>query len=70
MSIEFTLLTNRLYIKLPLGLFGWLGWLVFLGVIVILLWRWRKYNQHLTGLQWGLFGGITILAPLASLFII
>jgi PAS domain S-box-containing protein len=70
MSIEFTLLTNRLYIKLPLGLFGWLGWLLLLGVIVILLLRWREHNQRLTGMQWGFFFITAILAPLASLFVI
>lgn len=70
MSIEFTLLTNRLYIKLPLGLFGWLGWLVLLGGIVIMLWRWRAYNHRLTMLQWGLFFVTAIFTPLASLFVI
>ncbi len=70
MSIEFTLLTNRLYIKLPLGLFGWLGWLVLLGGIGILLWRWRAYNHRLTGLQWGLFFVSLLVTPLLSLFIV
>ena len=70
MSIEFTLLTNRLYIKLPLGLFGWLGWLLLLGVIMFLLWRWREYNRRLGGVQWGLLFLLAILAPLASLFVI
>jgi PAS domain S-box-containing protein len=70
MSIEFTLLANRLYIKLPLGLFGWLGWLLLLGVIVFLLLHWREHNRRLTGLQWGLFFVTILLTPLASLFII
>jgi len=70
MSIELTLLTNRLYIKLPLGLFGWLGWLILLGGIVLLLYRWRGYNCRLKGWQWGLFFGAAILTPLASLFVL
>jgi PAS domain S-box-containing protein len=70
MSIEFTLLAYRLYVKLPLGLFGWLGWLLLLGAIFLLLWRWREYNRRLTGSLWGIFLLIAILAPLASLFII
>ncbi len=70
MAIEFTLLTVRLYIKLPLGLFAWLGWLVLLGGIAIMLWRWRGYNRRFKGLQWVLFLGAAILTPLASLFVI
>lgn len=72
MSIELTLLTktNRLYIKLPPGIFAWLGWFVLLGVIVYLLWRWKNYNIRLRGLQRILFLTTAILTPLASLFVI
>lgn len=70
MSLEFSLLTGPFYIELPRDLFGWLGWLALLVVIISLLWRWRGYNQKLLKPHWGIFLGLLLLTPLVSLFIV
>jgi hypothetical protein len=69
MDIESTLFTNPSYIEQPQGLIGWLGWLVFLGGVVFLLWRWLPYNKKWGGVQWGIFIALLILLPLTNLFL-
>jgi two-component system, OmpR family, phosphate regulon sensor histidine kinase PhoR len=70
MSIELTLFGNPIYIELPQGLVGWIGWLVLLGGVIFLLWRWRQYNRHWTRFHWGIFIALFFLLLLTNLFLV
>jgi PAS domain S-box-containing protein len=62
-------LSNPVYIELPNRLTGWLGWLAFLGIVVLLVWRWRVYQPKYDRFHWGLFTILNLLVPVTSLFI-
>ena len=71
MSLKPTLFSGPLYIELPEGLLGWLGWLLFVGVIGWLLFKWwGHHRKKWTGRQWSLLLGLAVLLPLTSLFIV
>jgi PAS domain S-box-containing protein len=70
MSIEFTLLSNKIYITPPQGLTGWLGWFLLLGLLIALIWRFRRYNKRFNNLRWGIFGMLLVLVPLTSLLMV
>ncbi|HNT23535.1 MAG TPA: ATP-binding protein [Anaerolineales bacterium] len=69
MNIESTLFTNTSYIEQPDGLIGWLGWLVFLGGVIFLLWRWLPYNKKMGRVQWVILAVLVLLLPLTNLFL-
>ncbi len=41
------LISNPISLELPGSLLGWIGWLLFLGLIILLNYRWRMFNQPL-----------------------
>ena len=69
MSLIIGLFSEVPFILLPGDWFGWLGLLFWLGVISILLWRWRKYNQPWNQSRWLILGGLLVLTPLTSLLL-
>jgi signal transduction histidine kinase len=52
----------------PVEFIGWLGWFVFLGLLVWLLWVWRHAQLPLEGRNGGIFAGLIVLVTLATLF--
>ena len=73
MQFELSLLSNPIYIDLPAGLIGWLGWFALLGALVFLVsWSLTKSPLLQHGESWGRWGLIFtllfILVPLTSLF--
>ncbi len=68
MVIDFTLLGSTLYIDQPQELVGWVGWLLFAGILALLLYRWRALNKKWTGLQGGIFVGLLVLLILTNIF--
>ena len=61
-----TLLPPSSFVELPQGLVGWAGFVVLLGVILFLLWKWRKYNKPLGSRQVLLLVGLLALTVIFS----
>ncbi len=80
MSFEITLLNNPVYIDLPQGWAGWLGWAVLFAIALILLAgkilddRARRSSSKSLSkssrVVWGIFVALLILLPLTSLFLV
>ena len=64
-ELTFLVLNNPSLI-FPSSIIGWLGWLVLLGVILYLLFRWRVYNQPWTRTRRLIFLVLLILVPITS----
>ena len=56
------------YLTAP-TLFGWVVWLLLLGVTGYSLYFWRRYHLSWKGRQWGMFFGLLVLAPIAVLLV-
>jgi PAS domain S-box-containing protein len=69
MSIELSLLTQSISLKLPPDWVGWLGLLVFLLGVGFMLWRWRAYQKPWQASSWGILALLAVLTPLTSLFV-
>jgi signal transduction histidine kinase/HAMP domain-containing protein len=70
MSIELTLLSSDIHIVPPQGLTGWLGWVLLLGLLIVLMWRFRRYNKRFNNQRWGIFALLLVLVPLTSLLMV
>jgi signal transduction histidine kinase/HAMP domain-containing protein len=75
MQFALTLFGNPLYIDLPTGLVGWLGWFMLLGVILVILgYNLSRAPMIFPGtklLNWaGIFLFLLILVPITSLFLV
>jgi PAS domain S-box-containing protein len=70
MSLDLTLFSDRLYIELPHGLVGWLGWFTLLAVTALFLRRWRGLQKSWKRKHWILFAVLALLIPLTSLFLV
>ena len=75
MNFELSLLTNPLYIDPPQGLVGWLGWLLFLGMLLALFFRQQqseKSRPRMTTLKWrrGLFITLLMVSFFTTLLLI
>ena len=70
MIIDFTLLGNPLRIDQPQELVGWVAWLLLLGILVILLFSFRKFNKRWSHLQGGIFVALLILLLVTNLFFV
>lgn len=70
MSVDITLFTGPIYVELPQGWIGWLGWLSLLVIVVSLLVKWWGYQKKWNNADWGIFFGLLLLAPLASLLLV
>ncbi len=68
MTLELAYFSNRFDIIAPQGMLGWVGWLAFLGLIIYLAWRWRKYNKPWKRAQLLAFIGLLLLIPLSYMF--
>jgi signal transduction histidine kinase len=53
----------------PASPVGWLGWFVFLGLIIVLLRSWRQMQLPWDGRNWGIFAGLILLTILSTLYI-
>jgi hypothetical protein len=73
MSILFTLLSRSPYFDLPQSLAGRLsfalGWLLYLSLVCLLLWRSRGYQKKLGRQDWFVLLGLGLLVPVTSLFL-
>ena len=54
---------------LPASLPGWLGWFVFLGLLVWLLWSWRFYQSAWDRRSWAIFIALGFLTVFTSLLV-
>ena len=63
------LITNPISFKLPSSLLGWLGWILFLGLIILLNYRWRIFNQSLDNWHRRAFIILLISVPVSSLIL-
>jgi hypothetical protein len=61
------LISTSPYIELPQGLGGWSGFLILIGVLLALAWKWRAYNRPWKGAQWAAFILLVVLQVIASL---
>jgi signal transduction histidine kinase/HAMP domain-containing protein len=51
----------------PASIVGWLGWFVFLGLVIGLTRSWRQIQLPWDGRSWGIFAALFILAILSTL---
>jgi signal transduction histidine kinase/HAMP domain-containing protein len=64
-----SLLSSNAYIEYPQGWVGWSGLAFLLGLTVLLMWWWRKYNRPLGSRQIILLVGLLVFTVAAGLFI-
>ena len=74
MQFELSLLNNPIYIDLPAGLIGWLGWFALLGAVVFLVsWSLTRSPLIRPGENWVrwvlIFALLFVLVPLTSLVV-
>jgi len=69
MTLIIGLFSEVPFFLLPSDWIGWLGFLVWLGVIIALLWRWWGYNKPWGQNQWLILLSLLVLTPLASLLL-
>jgi signal transduction histidine kinase len=55
------------FILLPSDWIGWLGLLFYFGVIISLVWYWRKFNHSWQSVQWLILIGLLLITPITSL---
>src|SRR5262245_5748691 len=67
MQFVTSLLDNLAYLN-PLSPAGWMVWLGLVGLLLVLLLRWRKYQPIWGPQQWGIFILLIVAAPLSALF--
>ena len=53
----------------PVTFIGWLGWFVFLGLIIWLAWTWRQAQLPWNALNGSIFAGLIVLMIISNLFI-
>jgi len=68
MQFQATLLTDLAYLN-PLSLAGWLVWLGLVGLLVVALLNWRKYQPEWNSTLWGILAALIMATPLTALFI-
>jgi PAS domain S-box-containing protein len=68
MSFLSPILQTLPYLTAP-TLFGWVVWVLLLGVTGYSLYTWRRYHLTWRGSQWGLFFGLLVLSPFAVLLV-
>ncbi len=66
MNLLSTLLPPSSFVELPQGLVGWTGFFALSGVVIFLLWKWRKYNKPLDPRQWLLLVALLVLTVIFS----
>ena len=69
MTLIIELFSEVPFILTPSDWIGWLGFILWVGVIAGLLWRWRSYNKPWKQTQWIIFIGLLVITPLTSLFL-
>ncbi len=70
MVIDTTLLGSSLYVDQPQEFIGWVSWLLFCAILILLLYRWRKLNKRWTRVQGGIFIGLLALLVLSNLLVV
>jgi len=63
------LFSSSPYIETLQGLIGWAGFIVLIGVVGLLLWKWRKYNKPFGKRQIGIFLTLLVLEVATTAFI-
>ncbi len=60
---------NNAYLDLPRNITGWISWIIFLGIVLYLLHRWRGYNQPWERKHLVIFIVLLILVPVTSVIL-
>lgn len=63
------LITNPINLELPSSFLGWIGWLLFLTLTILLNSRWRVYNQLLDTWHRRAFILLLVSVPFSTLFL-
>ncbi len=66
MNLLSTLFPPSSFVELPQGLVGWTGFIALSGVVLFLLWKWRKYNKPLDPRQVLLLVALLVLTVIFS----
>jgi len=69
MSLITTLFSATPFLVFPSDWVGWLGLLIWSGVLAVFLRRWRGYQKPWTANTWIIFAGLFLLVPMTSFFI-
>lgn len=69
MSLIITLFSEIPFILLPSDWIGWLGFFIWIGVIGVLLWRWRSLHKKFDQNKWIILAGLIVITPICSLFL-
>jgi PAS domain S-box-containing protein len=70
MIIDLTLLGNPLRIDQPQEVIGWVAWLLLFGLLLFLVFSWKKFNRRWTRLQGGIFVVLLALLVITNLFFV
>ena len=68
MQFVTTILNGLAYFN-SLSLAGWMVWLGLAGLLVVLLYSWRRYQPSWSSRNWGILIALIIATPLTALFI-
>ncbi len=63
------LFSNPVYIDLPIGIWGWVTWLMFLCLVLYLTWKVRGLNINWTKERWIILGILIFITPITNLLI-
>ncbi|MBW8009754.1 MAG: HAMP domain-containing protein [Chloroflexi bacterium] len=69
MSLIISLISSSSYFDASHDLLGWVAWFTLLVLVIILNWRWRRYNTIKNNTQWLWFGILLFLIPATTLFV-
>ncbi|MFQ5615643.1 MAG: cache domain-containing protein, partial [Anaerolineales bacterium] len=64
-----TLISETTYLQWPGSPVGWLGWFLFLMLLILLGWFWRGYQKGWNARGWGIAAGLFVFELAATLFI-
>ena len=63
------LITNPINLELPGSIIGWFGWILFLGIIILLNRRWKRFNQSPNAWRKRTFLFLLLGVPLTTLLL-
>ena len=69
MEIIATLLSPDSSLDLPNGFLGWVIWIGLIGLLLVIVRKWRSYDKPMNKRYWGILLILSLCVPLTSLFI-
>ncbi len=70
MTVLISIFSSSPHLDLPQGLFGWSGWLLLLGLNIVLLHIWRRFNKPWGKQQKMIFALLILSVPFTSLLFV